>query len=225
MAALAHAAAASNGIEPGSRVLDVGAGRGDHAAVWVEQGYRVLALDPGVAMASAAAKHRGVFVVRGVAQALPFRDQTLALVYFHLSLHYGDWTQAIDEAGRVLRPGGTCIVWTLGAAHHRASMLAKWFPSIAEIDAARFPKPALIAARLKKTGHEVEAGTEFEVVERAAGEWVAAVRAGFVSTLQLVSERELDVGLTAFTAAHPDPHQIVTYRLMWDWIRARRSAI
>lgn len=222
MAALEHAAAALNGIEPGSRALDVGAGRGDHAAVWVERGYRALALDPGVAMATAAARHRGVVVVRGVAQALPFRDQTLALVYFHLSVHYGDWKKAIDEAGRVLRPGGACIVWTLGADHHRASMLAKWFPSVAEIDAARFPEPALIAARLEKAGHEVEARKEFEVVERAAGEWVAAVRAGFVSTLQLVSEKELDVGLTAFTAAHPDPRQIVTYELMWDRIRARR---
>ena len=221
-AALGHAAGALTGIRPGSWVLDIGTGRGDHAAIWAGRGYRAVALDPGVAMASAAAHHSGVAVVRGLAQALPFRDRTLSLAYFHLSVHYGDWKKAIDEASRVLRPGGVCVVWTLGGAHHRDSRLAKWFPSVVGIDTARFPEPALVASRLENAGHEVETGKEIEVVERTAGEWATAVRAGFVSTLQLVGERELDAGLAAFAAAHPDPEECVTYELRWDWIQGHR---
>ena len=48
------------------------------------------------------------------------------------------------------------------------------------------------------------------------------MRDGFVSTLQLIRPEELDAGLAAFRAAHPDPDELVTYELKWDWIVAKR---
>lgn len=218
LAALARAGAAVAGLPPSARALDAGAGRGDHAAVWAGLGYRALALDPAAAMVDVAAGHTGVSVVRGRAQSMPFRDRSVSLVYFHLSLHYGDWRASIDEAARVSRAGGRCIVWTLGEAHHRSSMLARWFPSVADIDARRFPAPSRVAARLENLGLDVRRAGETEVVTRKAGEWTAAVRAGFVSTLQLVPVREREAGLDAFTAAHPDPEETISYELRWDQI-------
>jgi hypothetical protein len=53
-----------------------------------------------------------------------------------------------------------------------------------------------------------------------AGEWVAAVEAGFVSTLQLVDEDELRTGIAAFCQAHPDPAVEVAYELRLDQIVA-----
>jgi hypothetical protein len=47
------------------------------------------------------------------------------------------------------------------------------------------------------------------------------VRAGFVSTLQMVDRAEIDRGLAAFCAAHPDPGERVSYELHWTWIAAR----
>lgn len=221
-AALARAEAAVDGLPAGARALDAGAGRGDYAAVWAALGYRALALDPAATMVDAAARHTGVTAVRARSQAMPFRDRSVSLVYFHLSLHYGDWRASIDEAVRVVRAPGRCIVWTLGAAHHRSSMLARWFPSVAEIDTERFPSPTRVATRLERLGFDVGRAVEVEVVTRGAGEWMAAVRAGFVSTLQLVEERELEAGLAAFAAAHPDPEEKVTYELRWDQIHAAR---
>ncbi len=210
-------------MEPGSWAVDVGAGRGVHAARWAAQGLRSIALDPGKAMATASGEHGGVAAVRGRAQSLPFRDESLAMAYFHLTIHYGDWRAALTEALRVLQPGGRCVVWTLGPEHHRTSMLARWFPTIAEIDSARFPLPGALADFLTCRGVAVFTGQEIELVERPAGVWSEAVRAGFVSTLQLIDESELKAGLLAFERAHPDPNEHVRYELHWDWIRAQKA--
>jgi hypothetical protein len=68
----------------------------------------------------------------------------------------------------------------------------------------------------------VTRGREVEVRKRPAGEWVAAVESGFVSTLQLIPPEELRAGLDRFVATHPDRSRIVRYRLLFDWLRTRK---
>jgi hypothetical protein len=172
-------------------------------------------------MVTGAAARSGVEAICGIAQALPLRTGCARLVYFHLSIHYGDWKQSLDEALRVLEPGGSCWVWTMGEEHHRSSFLARWFPSVAAIDGARFPDPAAIATHLER-GAEVVAGREVESRKVPAGRWRDGVRAGFVSTLQLVPRAELEAGLARFAATYPDPDQEVEYVLTFDWIHATR---
>ena len=89
------------------------------------------------------------------------------------------------------------------------------------VDRERFPEPADLAAHLAAAGARVESGSAEEVLERRAGDWEAAVRAGFVSTLQFLSGEELAAGLDAFREAHPDPDEILRYRMRWTWITAR----
>jgi hypothetical protein len=62
-------------LDAGAWALDVGGGRGDHAAVWADREIRAVVLDPSERMAMAAASHPGVDAVRGVSQAMPFRDR------------------------------------------------------------------------------------------------------------------------------------------------------
>jgi hypothetical protein len=54
-----------------------------------------------------------------------------------------------------------------------------------------------------------------EQVVRTAASWEAAVRSGFVSTLQLISSAELDAGLAEFHRAHPDPSEEISYTLTY----------
>ena len=121
---------------------------------------------------------------------------------------------------RVLEPGGECWIWTMGERHHRESFLARWFPSVGDIDAARFPDPGDLAAFLQASAAAVETGQEVERMTRTAGSWRDAVDARFVSTLQLISEEEHAAGLAEFDREHPNRDETIEYVLTFDWIRA-----
>lgn len=219
--ARARLAAASAELGSGQVAIDIGGGRGRHARVWLENGARPVVIDPALGMAQVASAVPGVTAMRGRAQAIPLITACARLAYFHLSIHYGDWQQALREVRRVVAPGGQCWIWTMGEQHHRESFLARWFPSVGDIDAARFPDPAAVAAYLSAMGARVETGQETEDKTRSAGEWRAAVVAKFVSTLQLVPPDEFVRGLGAFDATYPDPAMLVQYRLTFDWVCAR----
>ncbi len=220
-ATLRRALEAVAGLAPEAAVLDVGGGPGHHAATWAQQGYLAIVVDRADAMVRLANQHPGVRAVCGLAEALPLRDASVTVVYFHLSLHYGDWRRSLREATRVLAPGGRCVIWTLGPEHHRKSMLARWFPSVSVIDVKRFPRPGDVADELAAMGTAVTETRQVEFVRRRAGDWRRAVEAGFVSTLQLVAPAELQAGLEAFTAAHPDPDEEITYEMYWQGLTAR----
>ncbi|MCJ7726972.1 MAG: class I SAM-dependent methyltransferase [Acidimicrobiia bacterium] len=215
-AALARAAAAADAahLGSGSVAIDVGGGRGLHAGVFAGRGALAVVVDRSEGMSSAAASVPGVEVVVGDAADLPLADGCADLAYFHLSIHYGDWRRSLDEAIRVVRPGGALWVWTFGSDHLRSSFLADWFPSIVPIDEARFPEPGALAAHLAAAGCSAVAVSEApEVVERTAGEWRAAVEAGFVSTLQMLPPGEVEAGLRRFGEAYPRPGEMLSYRL------------
>jgi ubiquinone/menaquinone biosynthesis C-methylase UbiE len=112
------------------RVLEVGAGNGlnfPHYPVTVTQ---VLAVEPEPhlrRLAQAAARQAPVpiRVVAGTAEALPARDATVDAVVASLVLcTVADPDQALDEIGRVLRPGGRLRFYE----HVRATdpRLARW---------------------------------------------------------------------------------------------------
>ncbi len=211
-------------LGPGAVALDVGGGRGDHAAVFAVAGARAVVVDRSPAMARAAAE-RGVAAVVGDGRSLPFGDGTAELVYFHVSLHYGGWEAMLGEAARVAKAGGLVVAWTFASDHFRRSMLARWFPSIAPLDEARFPHPDLLVARMWALGlAEVTQAPETETVSRRAADWEAAVRAGFVSTLQLLEPAELEAGLARFRQEHPDPDEVVHYRLWYRGVMGRKPA-
>jgi SAM-dependent methyltransferase len=181
-------------------------------------------VDRSAAMTRAAVE-RGLSAVVGDGRSLPFGDGIADLVYFHISLHYGGWEYMLAEAARVVKPGGLVAVWTFAGDHFRHSMLARWFPSIVPLDEARFPHPDLLVARMWALGLEsVSQLAETETVSRRAADWEAAVRAGFVSTLQLLDPAELEAGLVCFHEEHPNPDEVLHYRLWFRGIMGRKPA-
>lgn len=213
--------AGSAALGPDDIALDIGGGRGQHAAVWSAMQARPVVVDASRGMVQAAVSQPGVNAICAKAQSMPLVDDCAQLAYFHLSLHYGDWRASLDEVARVLHGGGECWIWTMGAAHHRTSFLTRWFPSVGDIDAARFPDPTAVVRYLESIAATVETGVEVENKTMIAGRWRAAAEARFVSTLQLVPRNEFADGLASFDAAYPDPSQLVDYTLTFDWIRAK----
>jgi len=218
---LDRARAATDGLPMPATILDIGGGPGHHAAVWAEEGHHPVVLDPAAEMVRSAAI-RGVAVILGLSQAMPLRDVSFDLAWFHLSLHYGDWRRSLDEAARVIVPDGRIEIWTLGADHHDQSMLSRWFPSVPRLDRERFPEVDDVRDHLEALGATVTVGKVVEQKSRPAGEWAAAAKAGFVSTLQLVDMAEFEAGMDAFRQANPDTSAEIAYELRFNRIVASR---
>lgn len=103
------------GVATGSRVLDVGTGTGTAAAAARDRGARVTGIDFSEAMiAEARRKVTDVEFRTASADSLPFDDGSFDAVVANGVLHHlGDPDRALQEACRVLVPGGriACTVW------------------------------------------------------------------------------------------------------------------
>jgi hypothetical protein len=194
-------------------LLDIGGGAGQHAAAWRAGGIHPVVVDPSTAMLERASEHIGVSLIRAESERLPFRDGECGLAYFHLSIHYGDWKQAIDEAFRVVGSGGRIEVWTIAPSAIERSSLGRWFPRVIEIDTARFPDPGDIAYHCASLGGTVGTEVSAEPISRRVADWRDAVRGRFVSTLQLLDDDEIEEGLADFASEFPDEESEYPYHL------------
>jgi len=111
-------------MRPGSRVLEVGCGIGLDSARMAQHGLSVTALDLTVIGASTAngrarlRKFDAAYLCAD-AEHLPFADGAFDYVYSFGVLHHAPDTQrCIDEAYRVLRPGGQALIML----YHRRSL-------------------------------------------------------------------------------------------------------
>lgn len=202
-------------------LVDVGGGTGAHAREWVHGGSTPIVIDPSESMCREASTRDGVTVVRAESQHLPLRDDVADLVYFHLSIHYGPFRQAVDEALRVVAPTGMIEIWTFAPESMATSALARWFPSIAQLDAERFPPIDMLAECLGRTGATVGVDHVPEIVERTAASWQAAVRNRFVSTIQLLTEEEIEDGLERFSQRYGNGDE--PYRYSVEFVRLRSA--
>ncbi|MGI9666622.1 MAG: methyltransferase domain-containing protein [Acidimicrobiia bacterium] len=196
--------------------LDIGGGPGGHAGVLEGLGLTPVVVDLSLSMCRKS-HAKGLEAICCLSERLPVRDDAVVLCYFHLSIHYGRWRSVLDEAIRVTAPGGRIEIWTFTHEALRSSSLATWFPSVGDIDCARFPEPDEIVKHLEAGGAQVHTEHRPENVERGSGDWVTAVENRFVSTLQLVPEAELRAGLDEFQAVYPDPDAVYRYTL--DFLR------
>jgi len=110
------------GIEPGSAVLDVGAGTGVLMPPLLEatdgEG-QIVALDfSGEMLRHAQAKGHPAAYVQGDAQRLPFPAESFDWVICNAVFpHFPDKRRALGEASRVLRKGGRLVICHTASRH------------------------------------------------------------------------------------------------------------
>jgi ubiquinone/menaquinone biosynthesis C-methylase UbiE/uncharacterized protein YbaR (Trm112 family) len=97
-------------------LLDIGCGSGTSGALFGYRGAHYIGIDHSRYAATCALRHiRGVgadgFTVQGNAETLPIRDNSIDVVYSNGVLHHTpNFLTAMDEAYRVLKPGGKAII-------------------------------------------------------------------------------------------------------------------
>lgn len=99
-------------------VVDIGCGAGTMAMIWAESGNSVIGLDvnePLIELAGKRADESGLDVrfEVGTATGVPWDDGS-ADIYLMPELleHVADWQSCLDEAARILRPGGILLLST-----------------------------------------------------------------------------------------------------------------
>src|SRR5215218_127088 len=196
----------------GRRVVDIGCGTGRVAAALAERGSRVWGVEPEPEMAARARKHLSTVKIAS-AERLPFKDNWFERALMQLVIHLVERPQAFAEARRVLAPDGRLVVVTFDTENFEQYWLNSFFPSMEELDRARFPTPDQLVAELRAARFAavrlVPLGQKV-VIDR---EWaLTKVRSRFISTLQLLDEDEFRSGVARLEAELPER---VEYALGW----------
>lgn len=119
-------------------VIDIGCGAGTQAMLWSELGHKVSAIDVNepliaIARARAADLKLAIEFEVGTATALPYPDVSAdAVLLPELLEHVPDWQACLNEAVRVLRPGGMIYLSTTNwlCPHQQEFTLPgySWYP-------------------------------------------------------------------------------------------------
>jgi ubiquinone/menaquinone biosynthesis C-methylase UbiE len=114
---------------PGRRLLDVGGGTGNYAAALRDRGFDPVLVDRSADMLAVAAG-KGLPVARGDADALPVGDRSIDAVMLVSMLHHvPTWRRALDEARRVLAPGGRLALMAFAREHLAVHWVTAYFPA------------------------------------------------------------------------------------------------
>jgi SAM-dependent methyltransferase len=178
----------------GTRLLDVATGPGYVAARAGKRGAHPVGLDLSEAMlAFARDRHPGIEFQRGDATDLPFADRSFdAVVAAFLLLHLGRPERAVEEASRVVAPGGR-VAFTVWDVPSRGRWLGVLLDALADVGAG---PPADIPAGPPIFRFADE--DEFSALLRAAGLAGVSVETLELS-LRVESADELWHGLMAGT--------------------------
>jgi ubiquinone/menaquinone biosynthesis C-methylase UbiE len=183
----------------GRRVLDVGCGTGRLAALLAEKhGAHVCGVDPSAEMLGVAERRRtpNVEIVLGRAEELPFPDARFERAVMFLVVQHVDRPRAFAEVARVLAPSGRFAVATPHPDFFTGYWMAELFPSYVEVEQARFPGEAALAAEFEEAGFASSRFAEWWE-QRSYGRDLALrrIRRRFASTFDLISEEEYRAGL------------------------------
>jgi len=196
-------------------VLDVGCGTGVLTAELATRGALPVGVDPSAEMLAEARGRLGpsVELRLGRAEELPFADGRFERLVLRLVVHLVDCGLALPELARVLGPDGRAVITTFEPEHFERFWLNSYFPSIRELDMARFPAPSALAAELREAGFaDVTSGRLNQTRRTSRDEALERIRGRYISSLHLLSKEEFDAGLAAAERGLPER---IEYGLEW----------
>ncbi len=119
-------------------VADIGCGAGMQAQLWAERGHKVFGLDvnaPLIEIARQRAKDARLTIHYDIGSAteLPYPDASMDVALLpELLEHVADWQSCLDEAIRILKPGGLLYLsttnWLCPVQQEFNLPLYSWYP-------------------------------------------------------------------------------------------------
>jgi SAM-dependent methyltransferase len=154
-------------LEPGSRVLEIGAAQGLYVAALQRAGYSPSGIEPwapAIETGRRVGARLGIELdlVEGIAEELPWPDGSFELVLaISVMEHVTDPYRVTAEAHRVLRPGGGFYFYTSSALCPRQSEIKgfpafSWYPQTLKtriLDWALANRPGLIGGTTRPAYH------------------------------------------------------------------------
>jgi SAM-dependent methyltransferase len=146
-------------VPAGARdAVDVGAGTGKFAALLLDRGLAVSAVDPSADMLEQLRAHYpAVAATQGTAEATGLPDAAFDVVSVAQAWHWCDPLPASTELARILRPGGT-----LGLIWNQLDTSLPWVHRLSRI---------MHAGDVYKPGFRPVVGPEFERLESHVTRW------------------------------------------------------
>jgi ubiquinone/menaquinone biosynthesis C-methylase UbiE len=204
----------------GRRVLELACGTGQLAHALAERAHaRVWAVDESAEMV-ARAKALGVNARVARAEALPFKRGWFERAVMRMAAHLVDRPRAFAEVARVLAPHGRLVVATADPDSFAAGWLPRFFPSVVEVERARFPSEEALRAELGGAGFAtVTVERLAQAARRTRESALEVIRARMFSTFDVLPPEEYDAGLRRAEAELPPT---VEYGFTWLFAVADR---
>lgn len=137
--------------------LDVGCGTGNYTVEFANRGINFAGIDPSEEMLlTAKSRSNKVEWLSGVAENLPFRDNTFDGATATLTIHHWkDRTIGFQEVARVLKPGARFVIFTSSPEQMDAYWLNHYFPDLIQRSGMQMPSLELVEGELQQEGFKV----------------------------------------------------------------------
>ena len=188
-------------------VLDLGSGTGRFSpSLATRFGGPVYGVEPAAKMRDVARRvnaHPAVTYLDGRAESIPLPDSSCDLAFLYFVLHHFDRSDlAAGELARVLRPSGLVCIRTQFSDRLGDVKWRSYFPRALEVERTMFPSLDETMTTFRASGFEPVAleEVEFEVAPTPAAH-LERLRHRAISTLELLTEDELEAGFAAMAEA------------------------
>jgi SAM-dependent methyltransferase len=197
----------------GRRVLDVGCGTGKFVAVLSDRA-KVWGVDASPEMLEVARDRAPrVRFKQASADALPFKDGWFERATMWLVVHLVDRPRVFAEIRRVLAGDGRFAIATFDPSYFGVFWFRDYFPSMEEIDRARFPTREDFQRELADAGFDEARFTHLSQRATVSREQaLERIRGKHIATFDLIPDEEYEAGVARAERELP-AH--VDYRQEW----------